>query len=134
MRLVVDTNVFVSAALKEASWPGQTLRWISRYGGLLKTVATEREILDVLVRPRFANKITPLFINEVRGLLAAAEVVTINKPIAACRDPDDDKFLELAVNGQADAIVSGGADLPALDTFREIPIITPAAFARAQMQ
>ena len=40
MRLVVDTNVFVSAALKEASWPAQTLRWIGKYGGLLKSNLT----------------------------------------------------------------------------------------------
>jgi predicted nucleic acid-binding protein len=41
--------------------------------------------------------------------------------LAACRDPDDDKFLELAVNGNADVIVSGDADLLALDTFPRHP-------------
>jgi predicted nucleic acid-binding protein len=49
-----------------------------------------------------------------------------------CRDPDDDKFLELAVNGRADVIISGDADLLVLDTFRGIPIITAAAFGHAQ--
>jgi predicted nucleic acid-binding protein len=41
MRLVVDTNVFVSAALKDASWPGEVVRWVSEFGGLIKSTATE---------------------------------------------------------------------------------------------
>jgi predicted nucleic acid-binding protein len=53
MRLVVDTNVFVSAALKQISWPAHTIRWVNQYGGLLKSAATEQELLAVLQRPRF---------------------------------------------------------------------------------
>jgi putative PIN family toxin of toxin-antitoxin system len=131
MRLVVDTNIFVSAALKEVSWPAETIRWISRYGGLLKSAVTEQELLAVLRRPRIAPKIEPAFLDRLRRVLAAAELVTITERVAACRDPDDDKFLELAVNGKADVIVSGDADLLTLDTFRGIPIITAAAFGRA---
>ncbi len=48
--------------------------------------------------------------------------------MAACRYPDDDKFLALAVNGNADVIISCDADLLSLDTFRGIPMITAAAF------
>jgi len=134
MRLVVDTNIFVSAALKEASWPANTLRWIGKYGGLLKSEITEQEVIAVLQRPRLAPKLAPFFLDQVRRMLAAAELVDITERIAACRDPDDDKFLELAVNGHADVIVSGDADLLALDSFRDIPIITPAAFGRAQVR
>jgi hypothetical protein len=43
MRLVVDTNVFVSTALKDMSAPGRTLRWVAQHGGLLKTKTTEQE-------------------------------------------------------------------------------------------
>ena len=85
-------------------------------------------MLADLRRPRLAGKIDPVFLNQVRRLLALAEQVNITERIRVSRDPEDDMFLELAVNGQADAIVSGDADLLALDTFREIPIITPAAF------
>jgi uncharacterized protein len=134
MRLVVDTNIFVSAALKEASWPADTLRWIDKYGGLLKSNITEQELLAVLQRPRFAPKISPSFLDHTRRMLAAAELVTIAERLVACRDPADDKFLELAVNGNADVIVSGDADLLALDTFRGIPIITAAAFARSRVR
>jgi putative PIN family toxin of toxin-antitoxin system len=134
MRLVVDTNIFVSAALKEASWPAETIRWIATYGGLLKSAITEQELLAVLQRPRIAPKIEPGFFDRLRRMLAVAELVTIAEHVAACRDPDDDKFLELAVNGNADAIISGDADLLSLDTFRGIPIITAAAFARARVR
>ena len=128
MRLVVDTNVFVSAAHKESSWPGNTVRWIGRYGGLLKTAATEQEVLEVLQRPRIAPKIAPFFLANVRRMFAATELVTIAEKVTGYRDPDDDKFLELAVNGGADVMVSGDVDLLVLDTFRGIPVITPAAF------
>jgi uncharacterized protein len=134
MRLVVDTNIFVSAALKEASWPAETIRWIAMYGGLLKSAITEQELLAVLQRPRIAPKIEPGFFDRLRRMLAAADLVTIAEHVAACRDPDDDKFLELAVNGKADVIISGDADLLTLDTFRGIPIITAAAFARARVR
>jgi predicted nucleic acid-binding protein len=48
--------------------------------------------------------------------------------ITACRDPSDNKFLEVAVAGEADLIVSGDDDLLVLNPFREIPIVTPRAF------
>ena len=57
--------------------------------------------------------------------------MTISERIAACRDPTDDKFLELAVNGRADLIISGDADLLALNPFRDIAIVTPADFVQS---
>ena len=50
--------------------------------------------------------------------------------IAVCRDPKDDKFLEVAVAGEADVIVSGDQDLLVLHPFGGIPIIPPVAFLR----
>jgi predicted nucleic acid-binding protein len=66
----------------------------------------------------------------VLHVLAGAELVTITEQIVACRDPDDDKFLELAVNGRAELIVSGDNDLLSMESFRGIPIISPAGFVR----
>jgi uncharacterized protein len=48
--------------------------------------------------------------------------------VQACRDPKDDKFLELAVNGNADLIVTGDQDLLVLRQFRNILISTPADY------
>lgn len=133
MRLVVDTNVFVSAALKESSWPADVVRWLDRHGGLLRSSATEQELLGVLARPRISARLPPFFVAGVRRLLTAAEPVLITERVLACRDPKDDKFLELAVNGHATAIISGDADLLALDHFRNIPILDPATFGRSQV-
>ncbi len=64
----------------------------------------------------------------------AAELVTITQSVAACRDPTDDKFLELAVSGKADMLVSGDADLLVLNPFHGIPIVSAAAFAKGFAQ
>jgi uncharacterized protein len=101
---------------------------VDEHGGLLKSAATEREILSVLSRPQIAAVTIPTFCDDLAKLLARAELVAITERITACRDPHDDKFLELAVNGRADLIISGDADLLALNPFRDIPILTPAAF------
>jgi putative PIN family toxin of toxin-antitoxin system len=130
MRLVVDTNVFVSAALKENSLPFLVVRWIEQYDGLLKSAATEHQLLEVLGRPYIVAATIPALREGVARMLAAAELVPIAERIAACRDPTDDKFLELAVSGHADLIVSRDGDLLALTPFREIPIVTPAAFVQ----
>ena len=128
MRVVVDTNVFVSAALKEKSLPGMAAHIVAESGLLLKSTITERELFVTLARPRLAPLIPPRFRDWLSELLAAAELVTISDRITACRDPKDDKFLELAVNGHADLMVSGDADLRALNPFRDIPIVAPAFF------
>jgi putative PIN family toxin of toxin-antitoxin system len=130
MRVVVDTNVFVSAALKEKSQPGMAVHLVAESGVLLKSTVTERELFVTLARPRLAPLIPRRFRDWLSELLAAAELVTITERITACRDPKDDKFLEAAVNGRADLIVSGDADLLALNPFRGISIVTSADFVR----
>ncbi len=59
MRIVVDTNVFVSAALKESSLPAQAVYLIEQRGRLLKSAITEQELLQVMARPQFASLISP---------------------------------------------------------------------------
>jgi|SRR6516164_4709926 len=130
MRVVVDTNVLVSAALKEQSLPSMAVHLAAESGILLKSTITEQELFVTLDRPRLAPLIPPRFRDWLSELLAAAELVTIAERITGCRDPNDDKFLELAVNGHADLIVSGDADLLALNPFRGIPIVTPAIFVQ----
>jgi putative PIN family toxin of toxin-antitoxin system len=130
MRVVVDTNVLVSAALKQQSMPGMAALLVERRGGLLKSLATEQQLFEVVARPRLSALIDPETQAWLRRLMATAELVTISERIVACRDPTDDKFLELAVNGGADLIVSGDGDLLSLNPFRDIPIVTPAVFVQ----
>jgi uncharacterized protein len=121
MRVVLDTNVLVSAALKQKSMPGMAALRVERRGGMLKSVATEQQLFEVIGRPYFHSLIDPDTQAWLSKLMAAAELVRITDRVAACRDPTDDKFLELAVNGHADLIVSGDGDLLALNPFRDIP-------------
>jgi putative PIN family toxin of toxin-antitoxin system len=133
MRLVLDTNVLVSAALKRESTPGLAVHLAEGAGALLKSPDTERQLFEVLGRPYLVALIDTEAKNWLRNLMASAEPVTVTERIIACRDPTDDKFLEVAVNGNADVIVSGDSDLLALTPFRDIPILTPAAFVRSRL-
>ena len=87
------------------------------------------ELADVLSRAKFDPYIT---IGERQDFLRLfnriAERIEVVRIIRACRGPRDDKFLELAVEGTADIIVTGDADLLALDPFQGVSILTPARF------
>ena len=129
MRLTLDTNVAVSAALFPHSLPGQVLDYAMRQRVLLASDATLSELNAVLRRPRFNRYLLEdERLGFLRSLERTAELVVITHRITACRDPKDDKFLELAISGDASHLITGDNDLLALHPFRNIPIITPAAF------
>jgi putative PIN family toxin of toxin-antitoxin system len=134
MRAVVDTNILVRAIIRPQGTVGPVLLRL-RQGEytLLYARSLLEELIDVLNRPRIRDKysLTGGDIQTVLGLiLLRGEEVTPVERIAACRDPKDDKFLEVAVAGQADAIVSGDQDLRVLHPYAGIPIVTPRAFLR----
>ncbi|MCX5728009.1 MAG: putative toxin-antitoxin system toxin component, PIN family, partial [Nitrospirae bacterium] len=64
----------------------------------------------------------------ITALVREATLVEITDTVTECRDPKDDKFLELAVSGKATCIVSGDDDLLVLHPFRGIPVLTPRQF------
>jgi putative PIN family toxin of toxin-antitoxin system len=130
MRVVIDTGVFISAAIKAQTVPNIAVYRAAQRGVLLKSSSTEAELIEVIDRPYLARLIAPAARARVLELMALAELVPIAERIAACRDPKDDKFLELSVNGQAGVIVSGDADLLVLNPFRGILIVPPATFVR----
>lgn len=127
MRVVLDTNVFISAVL--GGKLGVVLdEWKAGKFTLIVTDSVAAEYIDVINRPKF--KIPS---DEIVGvtdyLLDTAEFVTSAEEIfAITADPTDNKFLEAAIAGQVDFIVSGDNHLLSLGTFREIPIITPRNF------
>jgi len=129
VRFVFDTNVLVSALLLPDSSPRRALDLALRKGKLLLSFATLAELYEVLNRRRFRRYVDE---EEVRNFLAAltreTEWIDVNVRISACRDPKDDKFLELAVSGHATHIVTGDLDLLALNPFRNIPITSPKDF------
>ena len=128
-RIVADTNCLVSRLLLPQSVPAQAVRKATDQGQLLISEATLEELADVLSRPKFDPYVSVKDRQEfVRLLLRVAERVVVTYPIQACRDPKDDKFLELAVNGRAEAIVTGDKDLLILHPFRGIESITPGEY------
>jgi hypothetical protein len=133
-RFVIDTNTFISALLNVQSVPRRALAKARSGGQLLQSDSTIQELNEVVKRKKFDKYVTEqerlAFVEE---LLREVVVVEITVTITACRDPKDDKYLELAVSGNASCIVSGDKDLLALHPFREIPILAPADFlAREQ--
>ena len=122
-----DTNVVVSALLLADSIPRQAFDQAIDNGTILLSVPVILELADVLGR----NKLNKYVLEEERmrflvGLLKKAELVRVTETIDSCRDPKDNKFLELAVAGHASCIVSGDKDLLVLNPFRRVPIITPS--------
>jgi uncharacterized protein len=132
MRAVVDTNILVRALIKPQGTVGPILLRL-RYGEytILYAQPLLEELVDVLNRPRIRKKyqLTEADIQTLVSLiLLRGEAVRLLQRITACRDPKDDKFLEVGVSGKADVIVSGDGDLLELHPFAGIPILTPAAF------
>jgi putative PIN family toxin of toxin-antitoxin system len=132
VRHVFDTNTLISAVLFEHSTPGQALRRALSRGHVLLSSSTLEELAEVLGREKFARYVTAAERDEF--LVAFVERALLIEPteaVRACRDAKDDKFLELAVSGRAAYIISGDADLLVLHPFRDISIVTAAAFLQA---
>ena len=131
LRVVLDTNVVVSALLFE----GGSLAWI-RMGwqtGLIQPVVAEptvRELMRVLAYPKF--RLNALDLEQLLAdLLPWCETWT--DPIICAqqqvRDPKDQVFVDLALSARVSALVSGDADLLALqDQLNRMQVLTPAAF------
>jgi putative PIN family toxin of toxin-antitoxin system len=133
-RVVLDTNVLISGVLSASSTPSRALEVAVRQAQLLASAATLRELMATMLAPRF----DPYLSREKRDALLLrfaplVEIVEVVQRVRACRDPKDDQFLEVSVNGRADLIVTGDGDLLTLDPFRGVAILTPAAYlARAE--
>ena len=130
-RYVFDTNTVVSAVLIRDSAPGQALRWAIREGVLLASAETLDELGEVLSRSKFDKYITTAEREEFfQAFLDVVENVEPKESVTVCRDPKDNKFLEVAVEGGATVIVSGDQDLLVLDPFGAIRIMTATSFLK----
>ena len=130
-RIVLDTNTIVSRLLVPHSAPGMAVDHALTNARLLASEATLMELAEVLSRAKFDPYVTIRERQEFLRLFERiAERVAVVRAVRACRDPKDDKFLELAVDGDADIIVTGDRDLLSLDPFRGVSILTPAQFIR----
>lgn len=130
-RVVVDTNLLISRLLLPRSTPGEAVRKAERDGLVLASRATLEELADVLVRRKFDPYVSIQQRQEyVRLLLRTVEVITIRHRVRRCRGPRDDKFLELALSGEADLVLTGDRDLLALNPFRGVEIMTAGEYVQ----
>ena len=128
-RVVIDTNVLVSALLFRGRTTGLVDLW--KEGKIVPVISrdTFAEFAEVLNYPKFA-----LTDDEVRAivedeLLPFCEVVDVKEKISGvCRDPFDDQFLAVAVNSGAAWIVSGDRDLLDLGSYGKARIVSPQEF------
>jgi uncharacterized protein len=132
LRVVFDTNVVLSA-LRFQSGHLAWLRahWVSRVVHVLGSKATVDELIGVLAYPKF--ELTPAEITALLGdVLPYVEVVDVpaDRHAPRCRDAADQKFVDLAIAGRADVLVTGDKDLLALKGAVSFAIESPAAYAR----
>lgn len=127
-RWVCDTNVIVSGLLWRRGTAGRAFALLTRHGStLLMSEATLGELHRVLLRPKFDRFETrAVRLDFLNALMPLVELVPASAPIRACRDPGDDMFLEVAVHGSADALISGDEDLCVLHPFHGVPVLRPA--------
>lgn len=125
-RFIFDTNVIVSAVLRPQSQPNVALKKAQNLGTLLVSPNTWLELETVLSRPKFNRYIT---LEERQNFLldfsqTVELILTDSFSTKECRDPKDNQYLELAVNGQAECLITGDQDLLILNPFRGISILS----------
>jgi putative PIN family toxin of toxin-antitoxin system len=126
-RVVLDTNIVISSAL------GGTLvlvleKWDEKKFTVVVTTDVVSEYFEVLNRPKFNLKQETID-KITRYIYQFSEFVVPEEQIRFIEDdPKDDKFLEAAIAGKVDFIVSGDNHLLALKEFRSIPILSGREF------
>lgn len=125
-RYVVDTNVLISAAISPHGPSRAALNRIVADARLLFSEETFAELATRLMRAKFEKWVSrQARLDYLVQLSEFAHWVEIDGTMMGCRDPADDNFLETAMVGRADGIVSGDADLLVMDPFRGIPVLAP---------
>ena len=127
--IVFDASAVVSAALKADSVPERALFRAEATDVFALSTQVDDEIAQVLGRPKFAGVLSferrQQILNAIRGM---AVWFVPSERVTDCRDPKDDKYLELALAAGAAFIVSGDDDLLVLHPWRGVSILSPAAY------
>ncbi len=131
MRVVLDTNTLISAFLFSGTASRLVPLWQSRHITVLVSKAILQEYLRVLAYPKFRlsdQEIKRLIEEE---LLPFVQTVRVRRHLTIVqRDPEDNKFLECAVAGRAEYIVTGDQDLRELNSYRGITVLAVGEFLK----
>jgi uncharacterized protein len=128
-RIVLDTSVIVSALLKPDGNSRKVFRLVLEKDKPLLSIDQISELESVLQRSKFQKFITLQDRFEILALLLdKGELVSISSAVSICRDENDNKFLNLALDGKADAIITRDPDLLILSDTFPIQIVDPTHF------
>ena len=128
-RFVFDANVIVSAFLFKTSPPRLALETAKNQGIIILSEMVIDELSNVLSRSKFDRYLAKSIRQELlETLVEASLLVQPSESIDECRDAKDNKYLELAISGHAESLITGDEDLLVLNPFRNIKIITVLEF------
>ncbi len=126
MRIVIDTNVLISGII----FGGKPSKIIELLFGKKISVFASPEMVDEYKRiygelgERYAKRTH----NELNEIINSMNILPSHSHIEACRDPDDNKFIECAIDNRCIYIVSGDKDLLVLEQYEDIGILTVSDF------
>lgn len=128
-RIVIDTGVLVSAAIRPESVPALAFEKALLHFDVCVSEETVNELETVLLRPKFDNY-AALEVRKsfIEGFRQRVLMVDVDRTISDCPDPGDNKFLALAEAAGAELIVASDPHLTGMHPWRGIPIMPPAAF------
>jgi len=128
-KYICDTNILLSSLISSSSPPAQTIDFIKDNALFSFSKETFSEFEEVLKRPKFDKFLSKEkrlnFINEVFELSVFYEVLVKTD---ICRDPKDNKFLDVAVVSHAEFLITGDEDLLILERIENTFILTPRNF------
>ncbi len=130
MRVVVDCNVLISAALSKTGASAQAIKRAEDFHQIILSEKTLREFSDTLLKTKFDKYFRPIDVRFaiISRYSSKCELIVPFHRVKVCRDPNDDMYLELALSGKANCVITGDPDLLVLHPFENIPIISPKDF------
>lgn len=128
-RVVVDSSVWISAALSRDSAPAQVLRRVLECGVPVFSAETFAELETRFWRPKFdrylSMELRRRILHDANAAGFWVDVPPENQAQTWCRDADDDKFIRAAQAAQAGYLVSGDQDLLTLAPIAGLRIVSP---------
>lgn len=129
MKVVIDTNVFISGIFWEGNYSSQIIEaWKNKKFTLITSITIIEELINTL--RNFKKNMPEEMIKEWEDtIIRNSEIIQISSKIhIVTEDPDDDKFIETAIKGNADFIITQDKHLLKIKDYQEIIILTPKEF------
>lgn len=129
MIAVLDTNIFVAALLSSTGVPAKICdRWRKRQFEILISLPVLEEYVDIFLYLPVVSKTEAIVL--VSELTTFAQKIQISGRLQICKDPDDDKFLETAIAGSADFLVTKNLKHFPSKTYGTVQIVKPSVFLK----